>query len=1369
MFCSSFHRLSLIAFCIGFLGTALPAQTQQQAPWNLPAFSADAKEIIAAAAAIPAKQYAKVTIFTQEQLKIFDASGKYTTTARTVYRVETKEAIARWGTVRASWSPWRGPRPEIRARVIEPDGTVVALDPGILTESPMHDQRPVLYEDSRSYSGPLPGIEVGSIVEEEQVWTDSSPQSSHGGAWRYYLGDDGMVLHSLLELRAPASVGLKYKLRKSPAVTVTQEKRDGITTLRFEQGSLDPLEPAEGNLPADFDQWATIDYGTGESWNAVAGGYYGDIKSAIRPSDVRPLLEGTSKLRGQELMRQLVTNLHSKVRYTGLEFGSSQLIPHAAGDTLKTGYGDCKDKAVVLVSALQAAGIPAQVALLYVRGDDDVSPEVPGIGMFDHAIVYVPGKAATWIDATAEFYEPGSLPWVDQGRLALLVGPETKELVRTPIDRPEQNTSKAVREFRLSEYGPAQIVETLEGTGEEAAILRSNYGQEETKETHDELARYVKDTFLADDLTGVTRNSGSDLSKTFQLRLEVAKGKRGSSDLNQAIAAIRMDGILWGFPNNLLSDDGTDKPDQPGWKARKNDIEIRPFATEWRYRIVPPPGFDAPVLPKDSEQAIGPGKLTQHYTLEADGSVTGMVRFDSGKARYTPDELKSMQQAANALRRADAVIISFPQKGAKLLSEGKAREALASYADLIKLHPSEGLHHIQRANALLQAGFGEEARKEALRATDLDPKNAEAWSARGWILEHDAIGRRFGSGFDLKGAVAAYRKAIELDPKEWSNYADLGILLEFDEHGQRYSAGADLDGAAAEYRALKQADKDRAARFDDNLLYVLLYRRKWEDALQMCDSLPSNANRTAIRLAITAAREGSQAALTEAARRESNDSTRSDLLVSAANMLLRLRLYAPALDFLNAAAAGQADSSRLRKRIELIHNVRPYDEVLFPESDPRRIVQNYILDSLNPDSPPEYIFKYKEVDPVDRKDELLGNALTLHRLRQTFENQDIPPGMAADLVLSNMQMSVEGDDQTGFRIRASGFGEIPGVMLVARWGMEFHLVVFDDFTPVGREVLRRLAANDLKGAKIWLDWTREEVHLNSGDDPLGGRIFPRFWTRGDDPDPARMKLAALALLTFDSGVRDYIDFLKSARAQAKESERERLDLLLTYAAGTLKDWKLEEDASVRLLSANPGSDSGLWWVVTSCLHTKDWEIAEKAIAKRFSRIPDDPVAIRVSSFLADGRGDFAQAKSLLRPLIDKNRALMRDFNDYTWNAVLLGKVSEEDVSILQRAINENSDYGEIHTLACLYAEAGKTKEARELLLRAMNARGLDLPNEEIWYGFGRIAEAYGLPDVALALYQRVGKTDDWDLPPSTYNLARSREKGLQSRVSSGGD
>jgi hypothetical protein len=45
-----------------------------------------------------------------------------------------------------------------------------------------------------------------------------------------------------------------------------------------------------------------------------------------------------------------------------------------------------------------------------------------------------------------------------------------------------------------------------------------------------------------------------------------------------------------------------------------------------------------------------------------------------------------------------------------------------------------------------------------------------------------------------------------------------------------------------------------------------------------------------------------------------------------------------------------------------------------------------------------------------------------------------------------------------------------------------------------------------------IEWLREDLHLEGGDDPLGGPVFPRFWLKGQAADARKMKLAAASIL-----------------------------------------------------------------------------------------------------------------------------------------------------------------------------------------------------------------------------------------------------------------
>lgn len=121
-----------------------------------------------------------------------------------------------------------------------------------------------------------------------------------------------------------------------------------------------------------------------------------------------------------------------------------------------------------------------------------------------------------------------------------------------------------------------------------------------------------------------------------------------------------------------------------------------------------------------------------------------------------------------------------------------------------------------------------------------------------------------------------------------------------------------------------------------------------------------------------------------------------------------------------------------------------------------------------------------------------------------------------------------------------------------------------------------------------------------------------------------------------------------------------------------------------------------------------------------------------------------------------------DKNQSAWYALFTGTVSGDDVQTALAAAQANQNDGSVlHTLGCLYAEVGKTKEAREVLVRAMDLGNLDEPNDAFWYAFGRLAEQYGETDVARAVYERVSKPAKREqIPGSPFRLSQTRMNAI---------
>src|SRR5262249_16390456 len=146
----------------------------------------------------------------------------------------------------------------------------------------------------------------------------------------------------------------------------------------------------------------------------------------------------------------------------------------------------------------------------------------------------------------------------------------------------------------------------------------------------------------------------------------------------------------------------------------------------------------------------------------------------------------------------------------------------------------------------------------------------------------------------------------------------------------------------------------------------------------------------------------------------------------------------------------------------------------------------------------------------------------------------------------------------------------------------------------------------------------------------------------------------------------------------------------------------------------------------------DWE---KLVQDRIAKHRDDLDYTRSAAELARYRGDFNGSRKLIKELIDRSKATAGDLNDFAWDALFLpGEIGKDSIDAAERAnkMSQNSDFSIMHTLACIYAHAGKAAQARELLLKAME-ENLEEPNSAVWLAYGQIAEEYGEPDAARTM------------------------------------
>jgi tetratricopeptide (TPR) repeat protein/transglutaminase-like putative cysteine protease len=1348
--------------------------------WDGPAFSATPDSLRQAAEVVKPSKDSEATVLLNEMRFSFDPSGRMTEVRHRIYRVETQGGVKGWSEVSAQWSPWYEAKPEIKARVIAADSAVHQLDSNTLEDIPVHEDASEVYGDERKYGGPLPALAPGAIVEYEVVLHETAPFFAAGVTRERTLAWSVPVNKTRMVLNHPESLPVRYNLQLLPEISVIKSTADNIETITFEQGSLPAYPDEPDHTPPDLVLLPTIQFTTGTSWQKVAAEYARMSDEKLRLTDVQPLVAKIEMKDGTriQVIRHIVAELHNNVRYTGIEFGESNLIPQFPSETLKRKYGDCKDKAALLVAMLRGAGVPANLALLNTGPGLDVNPDLPGMGVFDHAIVYVPAAGPDpelWIDATARYSQVGTLPLGDYGRRALVITMNADSLVRTPELTSDQVVHREFREFKMAEYGPATIVETDEDIGPGDADARDYYSGD-SKEIRKQAEKYVSETYLADSLTSLDHGNLSNLEKPASVKY-VAIGRRGGTYLDSATMAIRIEALFGNLPQYFkIEDKQAKESNTEEEKPRTADWWIDPFTTEWDYKVIAPIGFKVRSLPTDSIEKIGPLTLTQKYSSESDGTVIqAILRLENMQQRLTVEQARQLRDAVLKARNRDAILINFDHIGRSLLSSGKIREGLAAYEKVVAQHPKESLHKAQLARALLTAGLGERAREVALEGTKLEPTSFIAYKTLGEVLKNDLVGRPLKKGMDYTGAVVAYKKAIALDPKDKDIQADLALLLEYDAEGIRYSKNAPLKDAVEGLRNLKKLDERYELSYEDNVLYDLWYAGDYRGLLEYAATLPSSEVRKGLVVAATAVQEGSDAALKKSVAVTTDEQSRSKVLANASAMLVRARRYAEATAVLEEAARRENNENQARSLAILSKTKRYTDEKLDPANPGSVIIRLYgqmLSGDLKLDEFKSLLYMpfQTSAEPLDEKQ--FNKMMSM--IKSQIASSGTPPINIADTVVSNMRCTVEGDDSSGYKVTVESPGAAAQEIFVVRDKGEYKIAAFSSETTGSNTedlawlVLRDLKQNKLSGARIWLDRARERIHASSGDDPLSGALFPQFWTKGQDADARVMHTAALVLLP-SKQVGPYLDDLKEARDMAKtETDRTRLTLVMAHAYSSLERWPELLATSEELMKAEPTSVHAFSLIVIAYRQLKRFDDWQKLLEERMQKYPDEIAYVRSAAQLAVYRGEMEKSREITKTIIDKGKSNEQDLNLYAWYALFLpGPIATETLDTAHRAsdLSKNGNFSILHTLACVYAQAGKTSQAREYLLKAMDAGHMEEPDSAIWLGFALIAEQYGILDAAGTMYRRVEKTK-FEVPGSNYSVAQQHLALLATAASS---
>jgi tetratricopeptide (TPR) repeat protein/transglutaminase-like putative cysteine protease len=375
----------------------------------------------------------------------------------------------------------------VLARTILPDGRVQNVKPeATFLQTPQRDADDALYDDSSELVIIFPSVKVGSITEWIVVTEEKTPRIP--GQFTTFVGFNlGWPVH-LMRCMVEMPDDLAARLKSTVVGRGTPDPRretidEGRTRLTWEAQSL----PASHEEPirAPFLQTGPlIRLTTLKDWGEFLQWYVPLANRQISPgtkltAEVEAL---TAKaVSPREILDVLTARVANDVRYVGMEFGSSDLEPHAVAEVWDHQYGDCKDKASLLRAMLACKGITSHLALINSTHLGHVEKRSPDFRDFNHVIVVADlPEGQVFCDPTISGAPAGTISPSDSDRDVLLVK-EPEQWLHTPPQDPGRFALNFVS--KVAPTGEISGWMTLEAEG----YLGVRYADLEARSTKQQL------------------------------------------------------------------------------------------------------------------------------------------------------------------------------------------------------------------------------------------------------------------------------------------------------------------------------------------------------------------------------------------------------------------------------------------------------------------------------------------------------------------------------------------------------------------------------------------------------------------------------------------------------------------------------------------------------------------------------------------------------------------------------------------------------------------------------------------------------------------------------------------------------------------
>jgi hypothetical protein len=343
----------------------------------------------------------------------------------------------------------------------------------ILTQDAASDVPGTYFRDEKQRTIIFSDVGVGDTLVMTNKRVTTWGRALHDFTERFVFARSAAYTSVNVTVEAPASIGLQVKATGNSIVNVTDDQA-GIRrhTIAI---TPEPYAPDESGAVSMLDRDPVVLVSTYSSYEEL-GASYG--RNALPKARVTPeiaaladeITAGVTDRKGQAVA--IDAWIKKNVRYVGIYLSFDRIIPNDAATVLKNRFGDCKDKATLMVALLAAKGIAAEEVLVDLGRTYELA-DPPVTGAFNHVIVYLP-EFDLYDDPTANLAAFGVMSFETYDKPVVRVSAHGVKRAHTPAMKPDDHTSYAKTSFNIAADGTVTGATEESNTGALASALRSD-------------------------------------------------------------------------------------------------------------------------------------------------------------------------------------------------------------------------------------------------------------------------------------------------------------------------------------------------------------------------------------------------------------------------------------------------------------------------------------------------------------------------------------------------------------------------------------------------------------------------------------------------------------------------------------------------------------------------------------------------------------------------------------------------------------------------------------------------------------------------------------------------------------------------------